>query len=171
MKSELTANIFRDYFGGCWLGKIIKNGQFHREIVFNWPIAFGKFASIGTEEGQKVLSGGGFFDDTYKIIISGWQPDTKRWLCSWFNKYGGYGEIQWRSQDIINNVKVLYGIVHECKQESETPTDHTIFCEMFNLNTFKFTMNSFEKGVIELKAKRLKTAKALHAIMKDQVNV
>ena len=171
MKTELTANIFRDYFGGCWQGKIIKNGQFQREIVFNWPIAFGKFSSIGTEEGFKVLSGNGFIDDTDKIAISGWQPETKRWVCSWFNKFGGYGEIQWRSQDIVNDVRVLYGILHECKQESEMPTEHIIICEMFNQKKFKFTIRSFEKGTIEIDAKRIKTAKALHAIMKDQANI
>jgi len=168
MKSELTAILFRDYFGGRWLGKVFKNGQFQRDIVFNWPSAFGEYSSIGTEEGFKVLSGGGFFDDTNKVAISGWQPGTKRWVCSWFNKFGGYGEIQWRSQDIVNNVKVLYGIMHECKQESETPTEHIIFCEMFDLNKFKFTINSFEKGVIEINANRIKTAKELHTIMKEQ---
>lgn len=169
MKSALTANIFRDYFGGRWLGKIIKNGQFQREIVFNWPIAFGKFSSIGTEEGLKVISGSGFFDDTKKIVIAGWQPETKRWVCYWYNKFGGHGEIQWRSQDIVNNIKVLYGIVHECKQESEMPSEHIILCEMNSLNNFKFTLRSFEKGIIEIDAKRIKTAKALRDIMKEQL--
>ena len=169
MKTQLTANIFRDYFGGCWNGKIIKNGQFQREIEFNWPNAFEKFSSIGIEEGLKALPGSGFFDDTCKVCIAGWQHETKRWVCSWFNKFGGYGEIQWRSQDIVNDVKVLYGIMHECKQESEMPTEHIILCEMINLNTFKFTINSFEKGVIEIEANRLKTAEALRAEMKDQV--
>lgn len=169
MKSELTAKIFRDYFGGSWIGKIIKNGEFQREIVFNWPNAFGKFSSIGTEEGLIVPSGVGFFDDTKKVTIAGWQPDTKRWICSWYNKFGGYGDVQFTSQDIVKDVKVLYGVAHECKQEGETPTDHIILCEMFDQNKFKYTFRSFEKGIIEIDARRIKTAQELNVIMKGQV--
>lgn len=41
--TELTANLFRDLFDGCWSGKITKNGEFQREIIFNWPKAFGQY--------------------------------------------------------------------------------------------------------------------------------
>ena len=49
--SELNANIFRDYFGGSWSAKISKNGDFQREVVFNWAVAFDKFTALGLEEG------------------------------------------------------------------------------------------------------------------------
>jgi len=35
--AELAAKLFRDYFGGGWVGKVKKNGKFQREVVFNWP--------------------------------------------------------------------------------------------------------------------------------------
>ena len=78
--AELTANLFRNYFGGSWLGKISRNGEYLRDIEFNWPEAFGKYSSFGTEEGLKVPPGRGFHDDTMKVTVSGWRQDVKRWL-------------------------------------------------------------------------------------------
>ena len=47
--AQLTAKLFRDYFGGSWKGTIMKNGEFQREIIFNWNKSFGEFSAIGTE--------------------------------------------------------------------------------------------------------------------------
>ena len=55
--AALTAKLFRDYFGGSWACKVTKNGDFQREIIFNWPQAFGKYSSLGTGEGLVVPDG------------------------------------------------------------------------------------------------------------------
>ena len=45
--AELTAKLFRDFFGGSWCGKITRNGEFQREVVFNWPEAQWKILIAG----------------------------------------------------------------------------------------------------------------------------
>ena len=69
--AELTAKIFRDVFGGSWKGRISKDGEFQREVVFNWPELSGKFSSLGTESGLMVPPGGGILDNTRQVAISG----------------------------------------------------------------------------------------------------
>lgn len=167
--AELTASLFRNYFGGSWLGKISRNGEYLREIDFIWPKAFGKYSSFGTEEGLKVPSGGGFHDDTLKVIVSGWRQDVKRWYISWYNEFGGYGEMQWTSQQTVNGVNILYGFGHECKQETDDLTNHIISCEMTDQNNFKYTIQSFKKGIIEIEARRIRTAEELRVLMESQV--
>ncbi|QQS51755.1 MAG: hypothetical protein IPM71_03250 [Bacteroidota bacterium] len=166
--AELTVQLFRDYFGGSWLGKISKNGDFQRDIVFNWPEMKGKFTSFGTEAGLIVPPGGGILDNTKQIIISGWRSDIKRWCSTWHNEFGGHGELQWTSQDIVNGVTFLYGFVHECKQEGDDPTEHILLCEIIDQNNFKYTLQSFRKGIVEIAATRIRTARELRAILATQ---
>ena len=168
--AELTAKIFRDVFGGSWLGRITKNGEFNREIVFNWPLAFGKFSSLGTESGLLVPPNSGALDDTKQVAIAGWRADVRRWRHLWHNEFGGYGEIQWTSQEVINGITVLYGFGHECKQETDDPTDHIVMCEMFDENNFKYTIKSFRKGVTEIIAKRIRTAQELSALLEKKTS-
>ena len=78
--AELTANLFRDFFGGSWCGKVSRNGEFQREIVFNWPELGGKYSSLGTEPGFIVPPGGGVLDDTRQVAIAGWRNDIRRWV-------------------------------------------------------------------------------------------
>jgi len=160
----LTAKLFRDYFGGSWISRITKNGEFQREIVFNWPVAFGKFSAIGTEAGLVVPPDTGVLDNTRQLSISGWRADVNAWNQVWHNEFGGYGELQWTSQDIVNGVTVLYGFCHECKQETDDPTDHIIMCEMVDQDNFKYTIRSFRKGVTEIVAKRIRTANELSTL-------
>jgi hypothetical protein len=166
--AELTAKLFRDYFGGSWSGRITKNGEFQREINFNWPVLFGKFSSLGTESGLMVPQDGGILDNTRQIIIAGWRSDIRRWCYTWHNEFGGYGELQWSSQEKVNEVTVLYGIVHECKQEVDDPTDHIAMCEMYDQDNFKYTIQSFRKGLLEIVAKRIRTAKELNYLLDKQ---
>ena len=168
--AELTAKLFRNYFGGSWLGKITKNGEFQREILFNWPVAFEKYSSIGTEEGLKTPQGTGFYDDTNKVCIAGWRQDVKRWCMTWFNEFGGYGETQWVSQEIINGVTVIYGYCNECKQESDDITNHIVLCEITDQDNFKYSINSFKKGLVEIEARRFRTAKKLKSLMQQEDN-
>lgn len=167
--AELTADLFRNYFGGSWLGKVFRNGEYLREIEFNWPKAFEKYSAFGTEEGLIVPTGGGFHDDTKKITVSGWHHDKKRWYISWYNEFGGHGEMQWTSQNMMNGVNFIYGFGHECKQESDDITDHIIQCELTDQNNFKYTIQSFKKGMIEIKAQRIRTAEELRVLMETQV--
>ena len=149
--AELTAKLFRDFFGGSWSGKITKNGEFQREMVFNWPEAFGKFSSLGTEAGLMVPPyGAGILDDTRQVAISGWRSDIRRWGHLWHNEFGGYGEIQWTSQEIVNGITVIYGFCHECKQECDDPTDHIVMCEIFDQDNFKYTSRVSGKGFSKL---------------------
>jgi hypothetical protein len=166
--SELTANLFRDFFGGSWSGIITRNGDFRRKVVFNWPELSGKYSSLGTGTGLIAPPGGGILDDTRQVAISGWRNDTRRWVHFWHNEFGGYGEIQWTSQDVVNGIKVLYGFVHESKQQGDDPTDHIIMCELFDNNNFKYTIRSFRKGLVEIVASRIRTAKELDELLKNQ---
>lgn len=164
--AELTAKLFRDYFGGSWQARISKNGEFQREIIFNWPEAFGRFSSIGTEEGLMVPPGLGVQDDTRQISVSGWRSDIRRWCAHWYNEFGGYGELQWISQQVVEGITVLQGTLHECKQESDDPTDHIAFCEMYDQDNYKYSIQSSSKGLTEIVARRIRTGKELNALVK-----
>lgn len=166
--AALTAKLFRDYFVGSWMGRITKNGEFQREIIFNWPEAFGKFSSIGTESGLIVPPHSGGLDDTRQVSIAGWRSDTRSWGGVWHNEFGGYGEVQWTSQDVVEGITVLYGFGHECKQETDDPTDHIVRCEMIDHDNFKYTIHSFRKGIVEIEARRLRTGKELNELMEKQ---
>jgi len=166
--AELTAQIFRDSLGGSWSGVITRNGELKRHVVFNWPELSGKYSSLGTGPGLMVPPGGGILDDTRQVAISGWRPDIRRWVDLWHNEFGGYGEIQWTSQEVVNNVTILYGFCHECKQETDDITDHIIMCELFDQDNFKYTIRSFRKGILEIAATRIRTAKELNELLEKQ---
>jgi len=165
---ELTAQLFRDYFGGSWSGKITKNGEFQREIIFNWPSAFERFSSLGTEEGLLVPPYGGAIDDTKQIAMAGWRADLHRWCHVWHNEFGGYGEVHWTSQDVIDGITVIYGFAQECKQETDDVTNHIVICELIDPDNFKYTIQSFRKGETTIVARRLRTAEELNTLLKKQ---
>lgn len=166
--AELTAKIFRDVFGGSWSGRISRDGEFQREVVFNWPELDGKFSSLGTESGLTVPPGGGVLDNTRQVAISGWRSDIRRWCHAWHNEFGGYGELQWSSVEVIDNVTILYGFGHECKQEGDDPTDHIAMCELYDKDNFKYTIKSFRKGLLEIVASRIRTGEELNALLEKQ---
>ena len=139
-------------------------------MVFNWPELSGKFSSLGTEAGLIVPPGAGVLDDTRQVSISGWRHDIRRWVHLWHNEFGGYGEIQWTSQEVVNDITVIYGFCHECKQECDDPTDHIVMCEILDHDNFKYTIRSFRKGILEIVARRIRTAKELNALLEKQAN-
>jgi len=67
-------------------------------------------------------------------------------------------------------ITILYGFVHECKQESDDPTEHIVMCEMYDDNNFKYTIRSFRKGLLEIDASSISTAKKFNALFKKQAN-
>jgi hypothetical protein len=130
----------------------------------------GSFSSLGTEPGLVVLPGGGVLDDTRQVAISGWRDDVRRWIHIWHNEFGGYGEIQWTSQEVVNGIKTIYGFGHESKQEGDDPTDHIIMCEFYDTDNFKYTIRSFRKGLLEIVAKRIRTGRELNELLAKQVD-
>ena len=168
--AELTAKLFRDFFGGSWAGKVTRNGEFQREVIFNWPELRSKHSTLGTEPGLIVPQGGGVLDDTLQVYISGWRHDIRRWSHVWHNEFGGYGEIQWTSQEVVNGMNVIYGFCHECKQESDDPTDHIVMFELFDNDNFRYTLQSFRKGILEIVARRIRTAKELNSMLEKQAH-
>jgi hypothetical protein len=166
--ADLTAKMFRDFFGGSWSAKVTRNGEFQREVVFNWPELGSNNSCFGTEPGLIVPQGAGVLDDTRQVSVSGWRHDVRRWSHVWHNEFGGYGEIQWTSMDVVNGINVLYGYCHECKQECDDPTDHIVMCELLDGSSFRYTIKSYRKGVLEIDATRIRTAKELNALLKNQ---
>jgi len=167
--AQLTPSIFRDYFAGSWAGKISRNGEFQREIIFNWPKAFEKYSSLGTETGMMAPPNIGALDDTRQVAIAGWRADTGRWTQVWHNEFGGYGEIEWTSQEEINGITTVYGFGQETKQETDDLTDHILMMEMIDKDNFKYTIRSFRKGHVEILFKRIKTSEVLSELIKNQV--
>jgi hypothetical protein len=166
--AELTAKLFRDFFGGGWSAKVTRNGEYQREVVFNWPELSGNNSCLGTEPGLIVPQGAGVLDDTRQVSVSGWRHDIRRWSHVWHNEFGGYGEIQWTSQEIVNGISVLYGFCHECKQECDDPTDHIVMCEILDNDSFRYTLQSFRKGILVIAATRVRSAKELNALLEKQ---
>ncbi len=166
--AELTANIFRNFFAGSWCGKITKNGEFQRTLVFNWPKAFGRYSSLGTEGGKFAPPNRGALDDTRQIALAGWRSDVRRWGQIWHNEFGGYGEIQWTSQEEVNGIRVIYGFGRECKQESDDQTDHILMCELFDQDNFKYTISSFRKGLVEILFNRIRSGAELKDLLEKQ---
>jgi hypothetical protein len=166
--AELTANIFREFFGGSWSAKVTRNGEFQREVIFNWPELSSNNSCLGAEPGLIVPQGAGVLDDTRQVSISGWRHDLRRWSHVWHNEFGGYGEIQWTSQEVVNEKNVLYGFCHECKQECDDPTDHIVMCEILDHDSFRYTLQSFRKGILEIVASRIRTAKELNTLLEKQ---
>ena len=168
--ADLTAKLLRDYFGGSWSGKISKNGEFQRIITFNWPEAFGMFSALGTESGLIVPPNSNIQDDTRQITIAGWRSDERMWYTVWHNEFGGYGELKWKSQEVVNGLTIIYGSLHECKQEGDDPTDHIVICELLDNNRFRYSLQSYRKGILEIDATRIRTAKELNALLKKQAD-
>jgi hypothetical protein len=168
--AELTAKLFRDFFGGSWYAKVTRNSELEREVVFNWPELSGNNLSLGTGPGIIAPPGTGILDDTRQVAISGWRHDIRRWSHLWHNEFGGYGELQWTSQVVENDVTVLYGFGHECKQECDDMTDHITKCEIYDHDNFKYTIQSFRKGLLEIVARRIRTGKELNLLLEKQSN-
>lgn len=165
---ELNAELFRNYFGGSWHARITKNGEFQREIVFNWPELKGKFSSLGVGPGMIVPPDLGIQDNTRQVAIAGWRSDIRCWQARWYNEFGGFGELQWTSQEVINGITLIFGSLHECKQEGDDPTNHIALCEMFDHDNFRYTIQSFRKGVLEIEARRIRNGEELNAILEKQ---
>jgi hypothetical protein len=71
---------------------------------------------------------------------------------------------------VVNGISVLYGFCHECKQESDDPVDHIVKCEILDKDSFRYTLQSFRKGILEIVARRIRTAKELNVLLEKQAD-
>jgi hypothetical protein len=69
---------------------------------------------------------------------------------------------------VVDGVTTIYGSLHECKQETDDPTDHIAICEIYDKDNFKYTLQSHRKGVIEIAARRIRTGKELKELLEKQ---
>lgn len=160
MMTALTAKFFVDYFSGTWKGKVFLNGVHKSEIILryaennelNASLALG--AVIGVVHGEQIQ------EDNMLSGQGGWRSDTHSWCELWYDKSGAYNELQWTSLQELNGIKVLYGFVHECKEEGDEPAEYIAMCELTDTANFKFTSQSYRRGILEVEASRIGTSKA-----------
>ena len=50
----------------------------------------------------------------------------------------------------------------------DDPTDHIVMCEILDNDNFRYTLQSFRKGILEIVARRIRTAKELNALLEKQ---
>ena len=100
-------------------------------------------------------------DVPVQAAIAGWHSDIDAWCDRWYNEFGGYGELCWTSQGVVNGVKVLFGTVHECEKEGDDPADYIAMCELSDQDNFKYTIQSYTKGILEVEGVRVRTPKKL----------
>ena len=150
----LTAKFFVNYFRGSWKGKVFLNGVHQGEIILryaenneqNTSLALG--AVIGVVHGEQIG------EDNMLSGQGGWRSDMHRWCELWYDKSGAYNELQWTSLQEQNGIKVLYGFVHECKAEVDEPAEYIAMCELTDTANFKFTSQSYRRGLVEIVASR-----------------
>lgn len=156
---ELTAKLIRDYFKGSWLGKVSINGDFINENIFNWTEESDQYPVPNVKLEWKLLSESGNKAKKDNQIFSVWRSDKSSWVNIWYNESGGYNELHWTSQEEVNGMTVLFGFLRERTNDSKLPTEYIAMCELNNQNSFKYTILSFRKGILEINAKR--TGKAV----------
>ena len=57
----------------------------------------------------------------------------------------------------MNGIDVLFGFIHECDMKDDDPAEHIALCELYDTNKFKFTSQSYSRGIMEVIAKRSQT--------------
>lgn len=166
--AELTTKLVRDYFAGRWSGQVFINGELIHELEFKWTEESGKLSVPHIKlEWWMLPDTGDSKEKTNRIIVT-WRSDKLSWVNMWYNESGGYSEQQWTSQEVVNGVTVLYGSLRERTTDGELPTEHIAMCELNNQNSFKYTILSYRKGIMEMVAKRTGMADEMYASTKKQ---
>lgn len=154
---ELRPKFISDYFNGIWAAKVFSNGQFERNIVIQWHVDIENKCKSGYRASWKLKTDTDMVDGFKLEGISFWKNDIRRWSDLWFTEFGGYKELQWTSMKQMNGIDVLFGFIHECETEGKDPAEHIALCELYDANKFKFTSQSYSRGITEVIAKRLQT--------------
>jgi hypothetical protein len=161
---ELTAKLIRDYFKGSWSCKVFINGEFINEIIFNCTEESDRYSVPNVKLEWKLLSESENKTKKDNQIIAVWRSDKSSWVNMWYSESGGYNELHWTSQEEVNGIPVLFGFLRERTNDSKLPTEYIAMCELSNQNSFKYTILSYRKGILEINA--IRTGKAV-----DRMNV
>ncbi|MBK9528478.1 MAG: hypothetical protein IPO41_09215 [Acidobacteria bacterium] len=159
--AELNAKLIRDYFGGRWSCTTYKNGELVRENAVDIKGSPERPGGIGEIAFGILALGFASVDEHDQLAIAGWHSDINRWCDRCYNEAGGYSEHSWTSQGEINGVTVLYGTVHVCEKEGDDPADYIAMCELLDQDNFRYTIQSYQKGIVEIVANRVTTGEAL----------
>ena len=162
--TELTTKLVRDYFAGNWSGQVFINGELIHELEFNWTEESGKYSVPRVKLEWWLLSDSKNKEKKINHIIVAWRSDKRSWVNMWYNESGGYSEQQWTSQEEVNGIPVLYGSLRERATEGGLPTEHIAMCELNDQNSFKYTILSYRKGILEMVAKRTGTEDEMIAL-------
>ncbi|MGB3675173.1 MAG: hypothetical protein WA988_12090 [Candidatus Nanopelagicales bacterium] len=154
---ELRPKFITDYFNGIWTAKVFSNGQFERNIVIQWHAATENSCESGYRANWKVALDMAMADGLKLEGISFWKNDIRRWSDLCCTESGGYKELQWTSMKQMNGIDVLFGFIHECDMKDDDPAEHIALCELYDVNKFKFTSQSYKSGIMEVIAKRSQT--------------
>ncbi len=165
----ISAKLVSDYFKGSWSGKVFINGEFINEIIFNWTEESDRYSVPNVKLEWKLLSESGNKTKKDNRIIAVWRSDKSSWVIMWYNESGEYNELQWTSQEEVNGITVLFGFLRERNTEGKLPTEHIAMCELNNQSSFKYTILSYRKGILEMNAKRTGTARVGNATQEEGV--
>lgn len=154
---ELRPKFISDYFNGIWTAKVFSNGLFERSIVIQWHVDLKNNCKSGYRASWKLGTDMDKADGFNLEGISFWKNDIRRWSDLWCTESGGYKELQWTSMKQMNGIDVLFGFIHECDMKDDDPAEHIALCELYDTNKFKFTSQSYSRGIMEVIAKRSQT--------------
>lgn len=153
--AKLNAKLLRGYFGGNWVCTTYKNGEFVRENAVNFKGNPEKPGELGSIAFQILQLGMDSINGSEQLAIAGWHGDIHTWCGRCYNEAGGYSELNWTSQGEINGATVLYGTVHVCEKEGDDPADYIAMCELLDEDNFRYTIQSYRKGIVEIVASRV----------------
>lgn len=166
--AELTTKLVRDYFAGSWSCQVFINGELKHELEFNWTEELSKCSVPRLKVEWWLLTDNGEKEEKSNQVVLAWRGDKRSWVNMWYNESGGYSEQQWTSQEEVNGITVLYGSLRERTTDGGLPTEHIAMCELTDQNSFKYTILSYRKGILEMVAKRTCTDEKANRIAEKQ---
>jgi hypothetical protein len=165
--AELTTKLVSEYFAGSWSGQVFINGELNHKIEFKWTEESSRHSVPNVKLEWCMLPYSEDKEEKNNQIIVTWRGDKLSWVNMWYNESGGYSELQWTSQEVVNGITVLYGSLRERTTYGGLPTEHIAMCELNNQNNFKYTILSYRKGILEMVAKRTGTARVVNATQEE----
>ncbi len=159
--AELNAKELRHFFEGNWVCTTYKNGELVRENAVTFEGNSEEPGETGSSAFRILQLGLESVNGSIELAISGWHSDIRTWCNRCYNEAGGYSELNWTSQGEMNGVTVLYGTVHVCEKEGDDPADYIAMCELLDQDNFRYTIQSYRKGIVEIVANRVSTAEKL----------
>lgn len=169
--ADITAKLVSDYFTGNWACEIFINGEHHNNLEFLCEEESGKSGVPHVKLTWWLLSDNHNLEAKDNQIIVVWRSDLRCWVNMWYNESGGYNELQWTSQEEVNGNTVLYGYLLERLPEGGFPNEYIAMCELQDQNSFKYTILSYRKGILEMFAKRTGGHVVMNSMAKEEEQV